>query len=77
MKLTTIALAAAAALVMSASFAFAQAGDGDAGYAGRANGGYYGARGFSGVYGYGTIIHTGRIGRYAHWSRRYERREEH
>lgn len=74
MKLTTIALTAA--LAMSGSFAFAQAGDGDAGYAGRANGGYYGARGFSGVYGYGTIIHTGRIGRYAHWSRRSERREE-
>jgi hypothetical protein len=72
MKLPTIALAAV--LAMSGSFAFAQAGDGDAGYAGAASGGGYGARGFSRAY--GAIIHTGRIGRNAHWSRKSERREE-
>jgi hypothetical protein len=72
MKLTTIALAAA--LAMSGSFAFAQAGDGDAGYAGAASGGGYLARGFSG--GYGVIIHTGRIGRNPHWSRKRSREME-
>lgn len=66
MKLTTIVLAVA--IAMSGSFAFAQAGDGDAGYAGRAGGGYaYG--GFSRSY--GAVFHTGRYGRHAHWVRRH------
>ena len=70
MKRTTIALAAA--LAMSGSFAFAQAGEGDAGYAGAASGGGS-ARAFSGAY---AAIHTGRISRNAHQSRKSERREE-
>jgi hypothetical protein len=73
MKIAIIVLASA--LSMSSSLAFAQAGEGDANYAasGQMSGESYGVPEFSGAY--GAMIHTGRIGRIPHVSRKSGRRD--